>query len=240
MRLKKTLIASLLLITALPLVLFASASAITGPANLVIDTQRLQSSVIIRSQMFTSKDCAYIENNLTGTGKRSLMRFDVTAANRGTAPLVLGNPIGNPLFNYSSCHRHYHFNGYASYELFRVDPRTNVASPVVVGRKQAFCLLDYERDPSSTGAGPAVYTCSNQGISVGWQDTYGSYLDGQWLDITGIASGKYWLRVIINPLNVESSPLYNPNAPAAIAMAESNYTDNVAVVPVTIPAKGRL
>jgi len=124
--------------------------------------------------------------------------------------------------------------------LFRVDPRTNVASPVVVGRKQAFCLLDYERDPSSTGAGPAVYTCSNQGISVGWQDTYGSYLDGQWLDITGIAPGNYWLRVIINPYNVASSPIYNPQAPEAVAMPESNYADNVAVVPVTIPSKGKL
>ena len=47
------------------------------------------------------------------------------------------------------------------------------------------------------------------------------------------------MRVIINPYNVDSSPIYNPLAPEAVAMPESNYTDNVAVVPVTIPAKSK-
>ena len=107
------------------------------------------------------------------------------------------------------------------------------------GRKQAVCLEDFERDPLSPSAAPAVYTCNNQGISVGWADTYASYLDGQWLDITGVAAGTYWLRVIVNPYNVAGSPIYNPNSPAALALRESEYSDNVAVVPVTIPTKIR-
>jgi hypothetical protein len=221
---------------------FALATQASGvpPAslpNLVINTARVQSSVVFKTQMFTAKDCAYIENSLTGTGKRTLMRFDVSAANRGTSPLVLGSPVNNPLFVYSPCHKHYHFSGYALYELFRSDPRTTSSPAVVTGRKQAFCLEDFEPDPSSPSRGPAVYTCANQGISVGWADTYGSYLDGQWLDVTGVAPGNYFLRVIINPYNVASSPIYDPTSAVALAVPESGYSDNVAVVPVTIPAK---
>jgi len=154
-----------------------------------------------------------------------------------TSPLVLGDPHNNPLFEYSACHRHYHFSGYALYELFGADPTSGTSAPLLTGRKQAFCLEDFERDPAATTAGPAVYTCSNQGISVGWADTYASYLDGQWLDITGLAPGQYWLKVTINPYNVATSPIYAPSTAAAIAMQESDYSDNVAIVPITIPTK---
>ncbi len=233
-----------LLAASLALALALSATpAIAAPApaaalpNLAINTARVASSIVFKTQMFASKDCAYIEGSLTGTGKRTLLRFDVSTANRGGSPIVLGNPVGNPLFAYSACHRHYHFGGYALYELFAVDPRVTSSAPVLTGRKQAFCLEDYEVDPLAVSSGPAVYTCSNQGISVGWADTYGSYLDGQWLDITGIRAGAYWLRVTVNPYNINNNPYYDPNSLAALALAESSYADNVAVVPVTIPVK---
>ena len=215
----------------------AGAPPATAP-NLVINGARLASSVVFKTQNFTAKDCAYVEGSLTGTGKRTLIRFDVSAANRGTAPMVLGDPRSNAtLFEYSACHRHYHFSGYALYELFGSDPATTTSAPLVTGRKQAFCLEDFERDPGTPTAGPAVYTCSNQGISVGWADTYGSYLDGQWLDITGVQPGRYWLKVTINPYNVSSSPIYDPTSDAAKAITESSYSDNVAVAAVTIPTK---
>jgi hypothetical protein len=237
------LVAALVLGIALPTLAFAPQASGVPPVslpNLVINTARVQSSVVFKTEMFTAKDCAYLENSLTGTGKRTLMRFDVSTANWGTSPLVLGSPVNNPLFEYSPCHKHYHFSGYALYELFGSDPRTTPSTAALVtGRKQAFCLEDFEPDPGSPSRGPAVYTCTNQGISVGWADTYASYLDGQWLDITGVAPGAYWLRVIVNPYNVTYSPIYNPTSPAALALRESNYSDDVAVVPVTIPQKIR-
>jgi hypothetical protein len=94
----------------------------------------------------------------------------------------------------------------------------------VVGHKQAFCLEDFE--PVSANAGPAKFTCAYQGISVGWSDTYGSYLDCQWIDVTGVFPGQYRLRVTING---------GPSGPHVFQ--ESNYTDNVATVPVTIPKR---
>ena len=189
-----------------------SIESATDLPDLIIDAVRLQSSMIFRSKIFKAGDCAVSELCVNGTGKRKLLRFDVATPNIGTADLVLGSPVGNPLFVLSTCHGHYHFSGYANYELLNANGTT-----VLTGHKQAFCLLDYSRvDPA---AGPAKYTCSNQGISVGWQDVYGSYLDCQWLDITGITAGNYSLRVSINPEG---------------KLAESNYGNNTATVHVKI------
>ena len=94
----------------------------------------------------------------------------------------------------------------------------------VVGHKQAFCLEDLlQWDPM---AGPAKYTCAYQGISAGWSDVYGSYLDCQWIDVTGVPPGPYFVRVTIN------------GGPGGThVFDESDYDDNVATVPVTIPKR---
>ena len=184
----------------------------SGLPDLTIDAERLGSSVVVRTKVFKANDCVVSEGCVAAPGKRKLLRFDVATPNIGDADLFLGSPIGNPLFEYSPCHRHYHFNGYADYELLNLN-----GTNILTGRKQAFCLEDFAR--YYTNAGPAKYTCSYQGISVGWQDIYGSYLDCQWLDVTDFAPGNYLLRVTINPQRI---------------LAESNYENNSATVPVTI------
>ncbi len=205
-----------------------SASAKTGSIlaevvpllpDLTIDAARLASSAVVKTAVFKSTDCAVIESCVTGTGKRKLLRFDVATPNIGTADLILGDPTtnpkdvnGNPIFEYSPCHKHYHFSGYALYELLDASGKT-----ILTGRKQAFCLEDFAKYYSNPG--PAKFTCSYQGITVGWQDVYGSYLDCQWLDITGIATGNYRLRVSINPEKL---------------LKESDYSNNVANVAVKI------
>ena len=200
-------------------VLFCSAqflSAQTALPDLTIDGARLQSSVDFVTKNFKANDCALVEGCVGGTGKRKLMRFDVATPNIGTADMYLGSPVNNPLFIYSPCHGHYHFTKYATYELLDLSGTT-----ILLGRKQAFCLEDfapyYSPQVSSRG-----YTCSNQGISVGWQDIYYKTLDCQWLDVTGIKPGNYQLRVTINPERV---------------LVESSYANNAATVPVTIPRK---
>ena len=39
------------------------------------------------------------------------------------------------------------------------------------------------------------FSCVNMGISSGCSDKYGSELDCQWIDITDVADGTYWLTV---------------------------------------------
>jgi Lysyl oxidase len=100
--------------------------------------------------------------------------------------------MSNDVFVWSACHGHHHVANFASYELI------GATGTVLTGRKQAFCLQDVES--IQVGAPSAGYTCDFQGISPGWADVYGHGLTCQWIDVTGIAPGRYTLRVVVNPL----------------------------------------
>ena len=191
-----------------------------GVPDLTIDEARVAESAFTETQVFLDTDCAVVEGCVNGAGERLLLRFDVATPNIGTADLVLGMPKKSPdLFEYSPCHGHYHFSGYAKYELL------SLSEVVVEGRKQAFCLEDFEKvDPN---AGKAKYTCSNQGISVGWQDVYRSSLDCQWLDITGVPPGMYELRVTINPERVLTEASYENNTASVFLVLYADGTIDV-------------
>ena len=64
-------------------------------------------------------------------------------------------------------------------------------------------------------------TCGSvmQGISVGWNDVYGSGLNGQSINVTGIPNGDYWLEDVADPLG---------------AVQESNETNNATRVAITL------
>jgi hypothetical protein len=64
------------------------------------------------------------------------------------------------------------------------------------------------------------YTCTNQGISAGWADTYVSTLDCQWVDVTNVPAGNYFLEITVNPDQI---------------LLESNYSNNTSTIPVTLP-----
>ena len=49
-----------------------------------------------------------------------------------------------------------------------------------------------EDDPDSS---QGRFTCSNMGISSGCSDMYHNKLDCQWIDITDLPDGQYWLTV---------------------------------------------
>ena len=81
----------------------------------------------------------------------------------------------------------------------------------------SFCLLDNMKVNTRLPNAPKrpVYEVCNpsvQGISVGWGDTYGYWLDGQSFDFTGNPSGDYLLTVEVNPLG---------------NLFESDYSDNI-------------
>lgn len=170
--------------------------------------------------------CVLLEGCVGGTGWRRVLTFTTQTPNAGSRDLTMGVPSNHPdLFHYSDCHEHYHFDGYAVYEL---RDETDV---VATGHKQAFCLLDW--DSWAWPQEPPHYTCSNQGIGRGWYDEYYSGwqgdnytgLDCQWIDITDVAAGTYTLRVAVNPPAVGT---------AVPPLVETDYTNNVAEVEVVI------
>lgn len=124
-------------------------------------------------------------------------------------------------FSYHPGHAHTHFDDYAKYSLQSVD---NPGNPQRFGAKMTFCIIDtYVADLALPGAPPSpVYRfCNNdvQGMSVGWGDIYPYYLEGQAIDIDGLPSGDYYLRVEADPQG---------------HLVESDETDNVSTIVVRI------
>jgi hypothetical protein len=201
-----------------PAVCGLTACAPGGPCpDLVVDVKDLQASTVIDTRTFAATDCAVVEGCIAQTGTRRLLRFDTATANIGTGDLVLGSPAAGVCFQFSQCHQHYHFRGFSQYTLYREDG-TSVAA---TGHKQSFCLEDVEQYPAAPTPDPATpFTCNNQGLHVGWEDVYPNDIDCQWIDITGVPAGDYLLTVAIN---------------TARYLPESDYTNDTATVPVTIP-----
>jgi hypothetical protein len=168
---------------------------------------------------FTETSCEMYEGCITEPGWRRLLRFDTQTPNAGSRDLTMGVPSNHPdLFHWSECHGHYHFDGYAFYDLL-----DGSGAVVATGHKQAFCLLDWS--PWAWADDDGTHSCGNQGISVGWEDVYGSYLDCQYIDITAVTPGDYTLRISVNL----------PQAETAVApLVERDYANNVLEVPVTI------
>lgn len=170
--------------------------------DLVINADRLESEIVFETIFVDDASCAVAEECVTGNGERSVMRFSVEVVNQGQGTLDVPNPPERPdLFEFSPCHGHFHFKGFALYELVNADGKT-----VATGRKQAFCMEDTEQFHEGPGVScQGEFSCDEQGISAGWSDLYGNALDCQWLDITGdgdntpIPSGTYTLRVSVNP-----------------------------------------
>ena len=75
----------------------------------------------------------------------------------------------NPhLFQWSPCHAHFHFEGFALFNLYDLDSRL-----VVEGGKRGYCM----EDTVQTVFGDQIactnkFDCTNQGIQPGWADLY--------------------------------------------------------------------
>jgi hypothetical protein len=190
-------------------------------ADIFVDASQIESRYTIEEQYFAAGACEIAEGCVDAPGMRRLLRFDTYTPNIGGADLFLGQTptpgTSTDIFEWSACHNHFHFNSYAHYELLSSDG----CCVTVTGRKQAFCLEDFEPyDMSIGGSSSMQYGCEYQGIQRGWQDVYYSGLPCQWIDITDVPPGNYQLRI---QLNTEHQLL------------ESNYDNNDARVPVVIP-----
>ena len=228
---------------------------LTGLPDIVVDPAALATSWVIYNETFEPTACDVIESPpgepLTAGDHRTL-RITVNTPNIGTADLFVGDPnvhvaANDGLFEFATCHHHYHFRHYATYELFRLDAAGNEIGAPVIAAKRGFCMIDVA--PFNSDATPpkawvyrscgAVGIPGNQGISTGWADQYYKWLPGQFFVIDGLPSGPYKIKIHVNPPFVRG-----PGDPACPAVdshgfchqfAESNYDNNVAEAPITIP-----
>ena len=224
----------------------------SGP-NLIVREDMLDSQWVVRVEKLEANFCSVIEGDVE-PGNRRLVRFTVGTANIGNADINLGDPnehieANDGLYEFATCHNHFHFRHYALYEL--VDPDTEF---VWKAAKRGFCMLDTDPNPgwlASTPPGPgqfrscgAVGIPGNQGISAGWTDTYRFFLGGQYFVLDGgdhqppVPPGDYIIRITVNPpfVAVGGEPCpYVDTLGFCHQLFETDYTDNIGEVTITIP-----
>ena len=227
------------------------ATAVNGP-NLSVRSDVLGSQWVVRDENIAATTCSAIEGEVT-PGLRKLVRFTVMTPNTGNQDIFIGDPnvhvaADDGLFEFATCHHHYHFRHYAIYEL--VDPRTG---QVWRAAKRGFCMLDTDPNPVPVGGFPprqpqfrrcgGIGIPGNQGISAGWADTYRFTLGGQYFVLDGgdgqpvVPPGDYIIRITVNPPFAAQ-----PNEPCPHVdtlgfchqLLETDYTDNVGTALISI------
>ena len=231
-----------------------------GMPDLIVDAHKLATSWVVYDELVPNV-CSAEEGGVT-PGQHTLLRFTVTTPNIGDADVFIGDPNehfdpngdgdpedGDGLFEFATCHAHLHFHNYATYELFEVNNGT-LGSPILAA-KRGFCMIDVT--PYST-PGPWQYRncgrpaipslglpaiAGNQGITVGWADTYVKWLAGQYFVVDDLPGGTYLLRIVVNPPFADVAGDVCPakdGAGMCHMFEESDYTNNVGEVYITLPA----
>lgn len=112
-------------------------------------------------------------------------------------------------FEYHPEHHHWHIEAVALFEIRKGSP----TGAIVGGNslKTTFCLIDWVKlDDNSNSRERVYFDCFGdlQGISPGWVDQYNQAIEGQELDLTGVAEGSYYLVSTANPEHtfIETNP----------------------------------
>jgi hypothetical protein len=229
-----------------------------GLPDLIVDSKATQNNWIIRVEDFPADFCSVQEGGVT-PGTHTVIRFTVTTPNVGDADVFVGSPLkhmdpngdGNfsdqdGLFEFATCHNHFHFQHYADYSL------RDATGKIWKAAKRGFCMLD--TDPYNVNNGDGRWNYRNcgtadrdgfQGISDGWADTDVWKLGGQYFVLDGgdgqppVPPGVYTIRVEVNPAY---APDGSGNCPRVKDLAtglchqfaESNYANNVGRATVII------
>jgi len=118
-------------------------------------------------------------------------------------------PAPTLIYETDDDHRHWHLRHAMRYSLWSADRTAEVAPSQKVG----FCLQDSERVEAPPESIPSYTPASDDfcqsdhptapsvsmGVSPGWRDIYSYVLAFQWIDISDVAPGRYWLRANADP-----------------------------------------
>jgi len=228
--------------------------------DLIVDSKSTQNNWLVRVEDFPADFCSVQEGGVQ-PGTHTVIRFTVTTPNIGDGDVFVGSPLkhmdpngdGNfadqdGLFEFATCHAHFHFQHYATYSLIDASGKTWKAA------KRGFCMLD--TDPYNVGTGDGRWNYRNcgtatrdgfQGISDGWSDTYVWKLGGQYFVLDGgdgqpaVPPGVYTIRVEVNPayapVGGACPRVTDESTGLCHQFAESDYSNNIGEATVIISDK---
>ena len=148
--------------------------------------------------------CEVVEGSVLGTGWRRLLQFATSDENVGERDLTIGGVDyriegkrsaldRHHLYEFSACHRHYHFKFYG-----RLNYR---GGGHAINSKKGFCLQSTDRaaNRETSPLTNRFADCAFQGISPGWIDQYQIGISGQWVDSTELPVGTGTRTFVSNP-----------------------------------------
>lgn len=241
---------------------FAAVQDLDGTPDLIVDQRMLAASWVVHEETFAGNGCTAIEGGFAG-GTYLTLRFSVSTPNIGDADIAIGDPNrhidpngdgdfsdSDGLYEFASCHGHFHFRNYARYEILPILSDGSLGDPIQA-RKLGFCMIDTTPWRENESPRAAFYrSCGspgrpgNQGISTGWADQYFKWLAGQFFLLNDparpIAPGDYVIRITVNPPFAatagEPCPFVD-DAGNCRMFRESNYSNNVGEAQVQVPAR---
>lgn len=108
-------------------------------------------------------------------------------------------------FYYNNSTLHIDAFNWVAYRIREVLPGNGVGEIVRTGQKPSVRLVSSRTYDSSLPGYPAAgqrithnINLKRMGISVGWTDIYTASLELQWVDVTGLKQGEYWLEVEVD------------------------------------------
>lgn len=171
-----------------------------------------------------------------------------------TGALAREDASGRPsvLYETADGHDHWHLRAATRYSLYDAAKRVVVAPSQKVG----FCLADSAHvDPfgpsaqaySQSPSGPLRY-CERlspgaaqvtMGISSGWRDVYSSNVAFQWIDVSNVRPGAYWIAASSDPdgVVIESSEANNGTVFAATSSVIPGFAAQPVVVSSVVPGQ---
>jgi hypothetical protein len=229
---------------------------LSGQPDIIVDRKELADSWVIYNETFSPTACDAIEGDVTA-GEHKTLRVSVSTPNVGTADLVVGDPNvhidpngdgdfsdSDGLYEFAECHAHFHFRHYATYELLPVRADGSLGTAIIAA-KRGFCMIDVIPANEGSPTQSWVYrSCGrvgvpgNQGISTNWADQYYKWLQGQYFVIDNVPAGQYVIRIHVNPPFVAKRREPCPAKDVAgfcHQFAESDYSNNVSQIQITIP-----
>src|SRR5688572_32103432 len=119
-----------------------------GLPDLIVDARATQNNWLVRVEDFPASFCSVIEGGVNA-GTHKVLRFTVTTPNVGNADVFVGSPLKHMdpngdgdfsdqdgLFEFASCHNHFHFQHYATSRLLDASGKQWKAA------KRGSCMLN--------------------------------------------------------------------------------------------------
>ncbi|MEK7794940.1 MAG: lysyl oxidase family protein [Candidatus Hydrogenedentota bacterium] len=109
-------------------------------------------------------------------------------------------------FLYNTSTRRMENAEWVHYKIRALLPDDGVGDILAIGGKQAVnitssAVYDLSRPNAPPPNQRLVSNGPIQGISVGYTDLYPKALQFQWVDVTGLPSGEYWLNIVVDPMD---------------------------------------